>query len=80
MHSLYALTHQSNLRPLLYHTSRANAESREGVMIVPILRRLDIGGGKEVDIDECPRSKLRLECIEYLGPVCTITLFHDHCN
>lgn len=49
-------------------------------MIVPILCRLDIGDGKEVDIDECPRSKLRLECIKYLGPVCTITLFHDHCN
>ncbi|CAK9188346.1 unnamed protein product [Ilex paraguariensis] len=30
--------------------------------------RLDIGDGKEVDLEECPRSKLRQECIRYLGP------------
>lgn len=35
-----------------------------------ILLRLDIGDGKEVDLEECPRSKLRQQCIKYLGPVC----------
>ncbi|KAI8006354.1 Triosephosphate isomerase, cytosolic [Camellia lanceoleosa] len=30
--------------------------------------RLDIGDGKEVDLKECPRSKLRQQCIKYLGP------------
>ncbi|CAI9760819.1 unnamed protein product [Fraxinus pennsylvanica] len=29
---------------------------------------LDLGEGKEVDLEECPRSKLRQQCIEYLGP------------
>lgn len=31
--------------------------------------RLDIGDGKTVDLDECPRSRLHQECISYLGPV-----------
>ncbi|KAL3624643.1 hypothetical protein CASFOL_031311 [Castilleja foliolosa] len=30
--------------------------------------KLDIGDGKEVDLKECPRSKIRQQCIEYLGP------------
>lgn len=34
------------------------------------LCRLDIGDGKELDLKECPRSKLRQQCIKYLGPVC----------
>ncbi|KAL3627597.1 IQ domain-containing protein iqm3 [Castilleja foliolosa] len=29
---------------------------------------LDIGDGKEVDLKGCPRSKLRQQCIKYLGP------------
>ncbi|KAL2481642.1 IQ calmodulin-binding motif family protein [Abeliophyllum distichum] len=29
---------------------------------------LDLGEGKEVDLAECPRSKLRQQCIKYLGP------------
>ena len=32
--------------------------------------RLDIGDGKDIDLKECPRSKLRQQCIKYLGPVC----------
>lgn len=31
--------------------------------------RLDIGDGKELDLKDCPRSKLRQQCIRYLGPV-----------
>ncbi|KAL7205411.1 hypothetical protein ACSBR2_018372 [Camellia fascicularis] len=34
--------------------------------------RLGIGDGKEVDLKECPRSKLRQQCIKYLGPVCAL--------
>ncbi|KAF8397862.1 hypothetical protein HHK36_016787 [Tetracentron sinense] len=34
----------------------------------PFFFWLDIGDGKEVDLKECPRSKLRQQCIKYLGP------------
>ncbi|KAK6156298.1 hypothetical protein DH2020_010546 [Rehmannia glutinosa] len=34
----------------------------------PFFYWLDIGDGKAVDLDECPRSRLRQECINYLGP------------
>ncbi|XP_022870258.1 IQ domain-containing protein IQM3-like [Olea europaea var. sylvestris] len=29
---------------------------------------LDFGDGKEVDLEECPRSKLDQQCIKYFGP------------
>lgn len=32
------------------------------------LRLLDIGDGKDLQLQECPRSKLRQQCIKYLGP------------
>ncbi|PPD96626.1 hypothetical protein GOBAR_DD06345 [Gossypium barbadense] len=34
----------------------------------PFFYWLDIGEGKEIDLQECPRSKLRQQCIKYLGP------------
>ncbi|KAK8651249.1 hypothetical protein V6N13_140858 [Hibiscus sabdariffa] len=34
----------------------------------PFFYWLDIGDGKEVDLEKCPRSKLRQQCIKYLGP------------
>ncbi|KAF2320150.1 hypothetical protein GH714_024563 [Hevea brasiliensis] len=34
----------------------------------PFFYWLDIGDGKELDLEECPRSKLRQQCIKYLGP------------
>lgn len=34
----------------------------------PFFYWLDIGDGKEVDLPKCPRSKLRQQCIKYLGP------------
>lgn len=40
------------------------------VLFSVTLCRLDIGDGKELDLKECPRSKLRQQCIKYLGPVC----------
>ncbi|RZC93111.1 hypothetical protein C5167_041892 [Papaver somniferum] len=34
----------------------------------PFFYWLDIGDGKNFDLKECPRSKLRQQCIKYLGP------------
>ncbi|KAF9664813.1 hypothetical protein SADUNF_Sadunf16G0057100 [Salix dunnii] len=34
----------------------------------PFFYWLDIGAGKEVNLDRCPRSKLQQQCIKYLGP------------
>ncbi|KAK4266672.1 hypothetical protein QN277_027558 [Acacia crassicarpa] len=35
----------------------------------PFFYWLDIGEGKEVNIEKCPRSKLQVQCIKYLGPM-----------
>ncbi|XVF07449.1 hypothetical protein REPUB_Repub06bG0139600 [Reevesia pubescens] len=34
----------------------------------PFFYWLDIGEGKEVNLEKCPRSKLQQQCIKYLGP------------
>ncbi|GMH26342.1 hypothetical protein Nepgr_028185 [Nepenthes gracilis] len=34
----------------------------------PFFYWLDVGDGKDLDLKECPRSKLRQQCIMYLGP------------
>ncbi|KAJ0088009.1 hypothetical protein Patl1_32430 [Pistacia atlantica] len=34
----------------------------------PFFYWLDVGDGKDLDLKECPRSKLRQQCIKYLGP------------
>ncbi|CAI9761124.1 unnamed protein product [Fraxinus pennsylvanica] len=34
----------------------------------PFFYWLDIGEGKEVNLERCPRSKLHHQCIKYLGP------------
>ncbi|KAK7349259.1 hypothetical protein VNO77_06484 [Canavalia gladiata] len=34
----------------------------------PFFYWLDIGDGKEVNLEECPRSELHRQCIKYLGP------------
>ncbi|KAL8160865.1 hypothetical protein V2J09_012354 [Rumex salicifolius] len=34
----------------------------------PFFYWLDIGDGKEVNLEKCPRSKLQSQCIQYLGP------------
>ncbi|KAJ6407215.1 hypothetical protein OIU84_010676 [Salix udensis] len=31
--------------------------------------KLDVGDGREVNLDKCPRPTLLLQCIEYLGPI-----------
>ena len=33
------------------------------------INRLDVGEGKDLDLPECPRAKLKKQCIKYLGPV-----------
>ncbi|KAF8052992.1 hypothetical protein N665_1477s0001 [Sinapis alba] len=34
----------------------------------PFFYWLDVGEGKDLDLIECPRSKLKQQCIRYLGP------------
>ncbi|KAI3867656.1 hypothetical protein MKX03_036566 [Papaver bracteatum] len=34
----------------------------------PFFYWLDVGDGKEVNLERCPRSTLQRQCIEYLGP------------
>ncbi|CAK7352914.1 unnamed protein product [Dovyalis caffra] len=34
----------------------------------PFFYWLDIGDGKEVNLEKCPKSKLNRQCIQYLGP------------
>lgn len=47
----------------LYYEEWCKAEAGQ-----PFFYWLDIGDGKEVDLPKCPRSKLRQQCIKYLGP------------
>lgn len=46
-----------------YYVKWLQSQSRE-----PFFYWLDIGEGKEVNLDKCPRSKLQQQCIKYLGP------------
>ncbi|EXC34486.1 hypothetical protein L484_019083 [Morus notabilis] len=46
-----------------YYVKWLHCQSRE-----PFFYWLDIGEGKEVNLDKCPRSKLQQQCIKYLGP------------
>ncbi|XP_027333474.1 IQ domain-containing protein IQM1-like [Abrus precatorius] len=34
----------------------------------PFFYWLDVGDGKEINLEKCPRSTLQRQCIEYLGP------------
>ncbi|XP_021294351.1 IQ domain-containing protein IQM1-like [Herrania umbratica] len=34
----------------------------------PFFYWLDVGDGKEVNVDKCPRTNLQRQCIKYLGP------------
>ncbi|XP_054806959.1 IQ domain-containing protein IQM2 isoform X2 [Prosopis cineraria] len=47
-----------------YYDNWLRCQSRE-----PFFYWLDIGEGKEVNLEKCPRSKLQLQCIKYLGPM-----------
>ncbi|KAI4345318.1 hypothetical protein L6164_012450 [Bauhinia variegata] len=41
--------------------------------IEPFFYWLDIGEGKEVNLEKCPRCKLQQQCIKYLGPMERLT-------
>ncbi|KAK8545241.1 hypothetical protein V6N13_066530 [Hibiscus sabdariffa] len=47
----------------LYYDVWFSSESSQ-----PFFYWLDIGDGKEVNLDKCPRKKLQQQCITYLGP------------
>ncbi|KAJ6934767.1 hypothetical protein NC651_009689 [Populus alba x Populus x berolinensis] len=47
-----------------YYLKWLHSKSRE-----PFFYWLDIGEGKEVNLEKCPRSKLKKQCIKYLGPM-----------
>ncbi|KAL2343311.1 hypothetical protein Fmac_004596 [Flemingia macrophylla] len=47
-----------------YYDKWLQCQSRE-----PYFYWLDIGEGKEVNLEKCPRSKLQQQCIKYLGPM-----------
>eukprot|EP00268_Persea_americana_P005236 TRINITY_DN11756_c1_g2_i1.p1 TRINITY_DN11756_c1_g2~~TRINITY_DN11756_c1_g2_i1.p1 ORF type:complete len:576 (+),score=125.71 TRINITY_DN11756_c1_g2_i1:96-1730(+) len=46
-----------------YYENWLHCESRQ-----PFFYWLDVGEGKEVNLEQCPRSKLQKQCIKYLGP------------
>ncbi|KAE8715281.1 Homogentisate prenyltransferase isoform 1 [Hibiscus syriacus] len=46
-----------------YYAKWLHCESKE-----PFFYWLDIGEGREVHLESCPRSKLHQQCIKYLGP------------
>lgn len=47
-----------------YYDKWLQCQSRE-----PFFYWLDIGEGREINLEKCPRSKLQLQCIKYLGPM-----------
>ncbi|XP_018860019.2 IQ domain-containing protein IQM3-like [Juglans regia] len=47
----------------LYYEEWCNADAGQ-----PFFYWLDVGDGKDLDLKQCPRSKLRQQCIKYLGP------------
>ncbi|KAM0978085.1 hypothetical protein ACFX2I_014012 [Malus domestica] len=47
-----------------YYARWLHCESKE-----PFFYWLDIGDGREVSHEVCPRSKLQTQCIKYLGPI-----------
>ncbi|KAL3642920.1 hypothetical protein CASFOL_013735 [Castilleja foliolosa] len=48
----------------LYYDIWFNSESAQ-----PFFYWLDVGDGKEVNIEKCPRTSLQRQCIKYLGPI-----------
>lgn len=47
-----------------YYVNWLQCESKQ-----PFFYWLDVGEGKEVNLEKCPRSKLHQQCIKYLGPI-----------
>ncbi|GLT27006.1 hypothetical protein SLA2020_020360 [Shorea laevis] len=64
---LRGLTHDIDLDIIytsIYYDKWLNSQSKE-----PFFYWLDIGEGKEVNLEACPRSKLQQQCIKYHGPM-----------
>lgn len=40
--------------------------------------RLDVGDGREIMVEKCPRNVLHYQCIKYLGPVRLINHHYHH--
>ncbi|CAK9145882.1 unnamed protein product [Ilex paraguariensis] len=55
-----------------YYAKWLHCESKQ-----PFFYWLDIGEGKEVNVERCPRSKLQQQCIKYLGLVSFIFIHSD---
>ncbi|XP_066391288.1 IQ domain-containing protein IQM2-like isoform X5 [Miscanthus floridulus] len=55
-----------------YYDCWLRCESKE-----PFFYWLDVGEGKEINLERCPRLKLLSQCIKYLGPVSLHKLFGD---
>ncbi|GAU22948.1 hypothetical protein TSUD_326760, partial [Trifolium subterraneum] len=51
-----------------YYDNWLKSQSRE-----PFFYWLDIGEGKEINLDKCPRTKLQQQCIKYLGELLNTT-------
>ncbi|KAG9148299.1 hypothetical protein Leryth_012254 [Lithospermum erythrorhizon] len=64
-HWLEAIDHRHRYGHNLqfYYVNWLQCESKQ-----PFFYWLDIGEGKEVNLEKCPRSKLQQQCIKYLGP------------
>lgn len=64
-HWLEAIDHRHRYGHNLqfYYVNWLQCESKQ-----PFFYWLDIGEGKEVNLEKCPRSKLHQQCIKYLGP------------
>ncbi|KAL0374916.1 UNVERIFIED_CONTAM: IQ domain-containing protein IQM3 [Sesamum radiatum] len=63
MATVYISIMRSGVKPMLVNPSSTARKHDKSSFY-----RLDLGDGKEVDLKECPRSKLRQQCIKYLGP------------
>ncbi|XP_042473485.1 IQ domain-containing protein IQM1-like isoform X1 [Zingiber officinale] len=46
----------------------------------PFFYWLDVGDGREVNLEECSRNKLQQQCITYLGPVSSLFKSLDLCS
>ncbi|KAI3474593.1 hypothetical protein Pfo_029595 [Paulownia fortunei] len=60
-HWLEATPYGHNLQ--FYYVNWLQCDSKQ-----PFFYWLDIGEGRDVNLERCPRSKLQQQCIKYLGP------------
>ncbi|KAF8034142.1 hypothetical protein BT93_C0420 [Corymbia citriodora subsp. variegata] len=56
--------HRYGLNLHLYYDAWFKSET-----VQPFFYWLDVGQGKDIDLEKCPRSVLRRQCVKYLGPI-----------